>query len=169
MGEEETGTFGIYVWSHNWFGAHSAFLLGLGTMRPPTGGWRSQVSTSMWHLIQCFRAKKKGKIQELTKRMADGSEDPKKWLPHYQMAKKIVKDGLTEEEISMFEEDVRVWQATGVPREIQAAWVTCSLRQSLWLTQFKIGFPPWEQNSPENGRTEMEKYWDESIRPWMSL
>ena len=53
--------------------------------------------------------------------MADGSEDPKKWLPHYQMAKKIVKDGLTEEEISMFEEDVRVWQVTSIPREIQAA------------------------------------------------
>lgn len=53
--------------------------------------------------------------------MAGGSDDPKKWLPHYQRAKKIVKDGLSEEEIEMFEEDVKVWQETGVPREIQAA------------------------------------------------
>jgi len=68
-----------------------------------------------------LQSKKKDEIQELTKRMADGSEDPKKWLPHYQTVKKIVKDGLTEEEISMFEEDVRVWQAIGVPREVQAA------------------------------------------------
>ena len=67
-----------------------------------------------------LQSKKKGEIQELTKKMADGSEDPKKWLPHYQTAKKIVKDGLKEEEISMFEEDVRVWQVTGIPREIQA-------------------------------------------------
>jgi len=68
-----------------------------------------------------LQSKKKGEIQELAKRMTDGSEDPKKWLPHYQTAKKIVKDGLSEEEISMFEEEeVRVWQVTSVPREVQA-------------------------------------------------
>ena len=67
------------------------------------------------------QSKKKAEIQELVRSMAGGSDDPKKWLPHYQRAKKIVKDGLSEEEIEMFEEDVKVWQETGVPREIQAA------------------------------------------------
>jgi hypothetical protein len=67
------------------------------------------------------QSKKKSEIQEIVRRMAHGSEDPKKWLPHYQTAKKLVKDGLSEEEREMFEEDVKVWQATSVPREVQAS------------------------------------------------
>lgn len=62
---------------------------------------------------------KKAEIQEEAKRLAGGSEDSKKWLPHYQTAKKTVKERLTDEEKEHIEAEVKAWEAGGVPRDIQ--------------------------------------------------
>jgi hypothetical protein len=63
--------------------------------------------------------KKKAEIQEEAKRLADGSEDSKKWLPHFQTAKRIVKERLTDEEKKEVEDEVKAWEADGVPRDVQ--------------------------------------------------
>ena len=65
-------------------------------------------------------AQKKTEILEEAKIRASGSEDSKKWLPHYQGAKKAVKEILTDEERRMIEEEVEEWNTKGVPGEVQA-------------------------------------------------
>ena len=65
-------------------------------------------------------AQKKTEILEEAKIRAGGSEDSKKWLPHYQGAKKAVKEILTDEERRMIEEEVEEWNTKGVPGEVQA-------------------------------------------------
>ena len=65
-------------------------------------------------------AKKKTEILEEAKIRAGGSEDSKKWLPHYQGAKKAVKEILTDEERRMIEEEVEEWNTKGVPSDVQA-------------------------------------------------
>jgi len=72
------------------------------------------------------QAKKKEEIQEEAKRLSGGSEESKKWLPHYQMAKKKIKDQLSEEERSQFEAEVQTWKTAGIPRAVQAEWVECA-------------------------------------------
>jgi len=64
-------------------------------------------------------AKKKDKIQEEAKRLAGGVENNMKWLPHYQTAKKTVKEGLTEEERKSFEDEVEEWKINGIPSVVQ--------------------------------------------------
>jgi len=65
-------------------------------------------------------ARKKDEIREEAKKLAGGAENNKQWLPYYRTAKKMVKEGLTEEERKMFEDEVDEWTANGVPREVQA-------------------------------------------------
>ncbi len=67
-----------------------------------------------------LNAKKKVEIQEEAKIRAGGSEDSKKWLPHYQGAKKAVKDILTEEERQIIQDEVDEWNSKGIPAEVQA-------------------------------------------------
>jgi len=65
-------------------------------------------------------AKKKDEIKEEAKRLARGTENNKKWLLYYQTAKKVVKEGLTEEERKMFEDEVDEWITNSVPSAVQA-------------------------------------------------
>jgi hypothetical protein len=74
------------------------------------------------------QSKKKAEIQEEAKRLAGGSHDPRKMFPHYQTAKRIVKENLSEEEKLLFEEEVKDWKAKGIPREVQAEYVFGTLR-----------------------------------------
>jgi len=67
-----------------------------------------------------LNARKKQEIQEEVKRLAGGAENSKKWLPHYQNAKKAVKEGLTEDEKESIEDEVEEWNTKGVPSAVQA-------------------------------------------------
>jgi len=66
------------------------------------------------------QTKKKAEIQAEAKELAGGIEDSKKWLPHYQTAKKNIKEQLTNEEKAIIEEEVKVWKEVGIPRKVQA-------------------------------------------------
>jgi len=65
-------------------------------------------------------AKKKIEIQEEVQNLSGNTEDSKKWLPFYQMAKRNIKERLTEEEKQEIEDEVDKWKKTGIPREVQA-------------------------------------------------
>ena len=65
-------------------------------------------------------AKKKIEIQEEVQNLSGNTEDSKKWLPFYQMAKRNIKERLTEEEKQEIEDEVEKWKKTGIPREVQA-------------------------------------------------
>lgn len=65
-------------------------------------------------------AKRKEEILEEAKRLSGGSNESKKWLPHYQTAKKIIKEQLSEEERKEFEDEVQKWKTAGVPSEVRA-------------------------------------------------
>ena len=71
-------------------------------------------------------SRKKLEIQAEAKRLAGGSEDSKKWLPHYQTAKKNVKDELSDEERESIEDEVEEWKTKGIPRAVQAEYVVGS-------------------------------------------
>ena len=62
---------------------------------------------------------KKDEIREEAKRLAGGVENHVKWLPHYQTAKKNVKEGLTARERSAYEEEVEEWKMNGIPSVVQ--------------------------------------------------
>jgi len=64
-------------------------------------------------------AKKKDEIQEEAKRLAGGVENTVKWFPHYQTAKKKVKEGLSAEERNAFEDEVEEWKRNGIPSVVQ--------------------------------------------------
>ena len=61
----------------------------------------------------------KDEIKEEAKRLSGGMDNPKRWLPHYQTAKKTVKDRLTEVEQKLFEDEVEEWNMNGVPSAVQ--------------------------------------------------
>ena len=63
--------------------------------------------------------RKKDEIREEAKRLAGGVETTVKWLPHYQTAKKNVKEGLTARERSAYEEEVEGWKMNGIPSVVQ--------------------------------------------------
>ena len=67
-----------------------------------------------------LNARKKVEIQEEVKKLAGGAESSKKWLPHYQNAKRIVKERLTEDEKESIQDEVEEWNTTGVPSAVQA-------------------------------------------------
>lgn len=62
----------------------------------------------------------RAEIQEEAKRMAGGSEDSKKWLPHFPKARKVIIAQLSEEEREDIEDEVQKWKAEGIPANIQS-------------------------------------------------
>ena len=64
-------------------------------------------------------ARKKDEIREEAKRLSGGGENNAKWFPHYQTAKKRVKEGLSMEERNAFEEEVEEWKRNGIPSVVQ--------------------------------------------------
>ncbi len=66
-------------------------------------------------------AKMKVEIQEEVQKLSGNSDDPKKWLPFYQTAKKNIKERLTEEEKQEIEDEVEEWKGSGIPWLVQAS------------------------------------------------
>ena len=92
-----------------WFGNNAASNRGL-----KIPGFNDNVTFD-----SVVNAKMKNKIREEAKRLAGGVENNAKWLPHYQTAKKMVKEALTAEERNAFEEEAEEWKRSGIPSVVQ--------------------------------------------------
>ena len=67
-------------------------------------------------------SKKKVEIEKLAKELAGATEDEssKEWIGYYQIAKKTIKEELTDEEREAYLNEVSNWQTLGVPKDVQS-------------------------------------------------
>jgi hypothetical protein len=93
-----------------WFGNNAASDRGI-----KIPGFRQKVTFN-----SVAQSKMRAEIQEEAKRMAGGSEDSKKWLPHFPKARKIIIAQLSEEEREDIEAEVQKWKAEGIPANVQS-------------------------------------------------
>jgi hypothetical protein len=66
-----------------------------------------------------LNVRKKQEILDEARKLAGGVENSKLWLPHYQAARKAVKETLTAEERKLFEDEAEEWKTNGIPHNVQ--------------------------------------------------
>jgi hypothetical protein len=109
-----------------------------------------------------LQTNKKAEIQAEAKRLAGGSEDSKKWLPHYQAAKRTIKENLLDEEKERYEAEAKAWEEEGIPRDIQAEYEIGIRGGTPRLINSQDRLPAWAENIAKNGYAKMEKHENEN-------